>query len=78
MKNLLIVFVLVVAGVGGLGYYLGWFHFTSESTSGESHIGVTVDKDKVKDAENKMLEKAKSLEHQLKDKGTAPTEKSTK
>jgi hypothetical protein len=78
MKNLLIVIVLVVAGIGGLGYYRGWFHFTSDSTAGENHIGITVDKDKVKEDEKKVLEKEKALEQQLKNKGTAPTEKSNK
>jgi len=68
MRNLLIVFVLVVACVVGLGYYQEWFHFTSNS--------VTVDTDKIKADEKKALEKAKALEHQLKDKATAPTEKS--
>ena len=32
MKGLLIVLVLIVAGVVGLGFYQGWFHFTSGTT----------------------------------------------
>ena len=46
MKPLLIVLVLVVAGFVGLGFYLGWFHFASDSADDKPNITLTVDPDK--------------------------------
>ena len=43
MNRLLIVLVLIVAGVGGLGYYLGWFRIGSDSADGTTHVTLTVD-----------------------------------
>jgi hypothetical protein len=69
MKRLIFVLVLVVVGVGCLGFYLGWFHLTTETTSdGKSNITVTVDKDKIKDDEQKAKDKAKEIGHDAKDK----------
>lgn len=57
MKGLLIVVVLIVAGVVGMGYYLGWFHFDVERTNGASHITLTVEQKKIQDDEKKAAEK---------------------
>lgn len=63
MKNFLIVLVLAAVCVACLGFYMGWFHFTSDSSDGQSHIGVTVDKDKFSADEKKALDKGKQLGH---------------
>jgi hypothetical protein len=59
MTRFLGVLVLIVAGVLCLGLYLGWFHFDSETTGGQSHITLTVDKDKIKADENKVIDKVR-------------------
>jgi uncharacterized protein HemX len=68
MKRLLSVLVLVVAGVVGLGFYLGWFQVASDSADHKIHITATVDKDKFQEDEKKALEKVQDLGHQVKDK----------
>jgi hypothetical protein len=59
MTRFLGVLVLIVAGVVCLGLYLGWFHFGSESTEGQTHITFSVDKDKIKADENKVIDKVR-------------------
>src|ERR1043166_7564800 len=87
MKRLLCVLVVGVAGVVGLGFYLGWFHVASDRADHKVHITATVDKDKFQEDEKKALEKVQDwghqvkdkvhdLGHQEKDKAAAPTEKS--
>ena len=59
MRKLLLVVVLLVAGVVALGVYQGWFHFSSgdDKNPGKVDIGVTIDKDKIKDDAEKAKAK---------------------
>jgi hypothetical protein len=76
MKRLFVLLVLVAAGVACLGFYLGWFHLTTETTTdGKSNITVTVDKDKIHDDKEKAKDKAKSLEKDVKDKAAETVNK---
>ncbi|MDB5321423.1 MAG: hypothetical protein JWN40_3054 [Phycisphaerales bacterium] len=78
MKRLFVLLVLVAAGVACLGFYLGWFQLTTETTSdGKSNITVTVDKDKIHDDKQKAEDKAKSIERDVKEK-TAETVNKTR
>jgi hypothetical protein len=75
MNRVLIVCVLIVAGIAGLGFYLGWFTFTSDSTDGKGHIGVTIDKAKFDKDEKEAQKKLRDMGDHLKGKATTPTEK---
>jgi hypothetical protein len=44
MARMLLVFVLIVAVGAGLGFYMGWFHFSSGSDGSSAHVTVSVDK----------------------------------
>jgi len=68
MKSLLFVFVLLAAGVVGLGFYLGWFHMGWDRAADKDHVTVTVDEKKIQEDKKKAEEKAHELEHQVKDK----------
>jgi hypothetical protein len=57
MNRLLTVLVLLVACVVGLGYYLGWFRFESESSDGTTHITLTVEQKKIQEDEKKAVER---------------------
>lgn len=72
MTRVLFVLVLLVAGFVGLSYYLGWFHLVSGNEDGNPHITVTMDKDKIKADEKKVLD----VVHPGPAKAPAPTEKS--
>jgi hypothetical protein len=54
MTRFLGVLVIVVAIVACLGYFLGWFTFSSDNTDGKTHITVNVDKDKIKETGKKI------------------------
>jgi hypothetical protein len=56
MKRLLVVFVLAVAGVVGLGFYLGWFQLASDSAGEKPNITFTVDPDKFQEDKEKARE----------------------
>jgi hypothetical protein len=75
MNRLLVGLVLVVAVVVGLGFYRGWFDAATDSADGKSHLNITVDKDKIKEDEEKVVKKIHNVEHQVKDKVTAPAVK---
>jgi len=76
LKGMFVALVLLVAVVVGLGFYRGWWSLASNSTDTTVHLNVTVDKDKLQEDKNNALEKVQHLGHQMKDKPSAPTEKS--
>ena len=69
MNRFFVVIILIVVGIGCLGFYLGWFRIGSDSGGdGKTHVTLTVDQNKIKADENKALEKVQSIGH----KGTEP------
>jgi len=67
MRGLLFVLFLLVAGVAGLGYYRGWFGFTSTGADGKTNITLTVDQNKIKADEKKAEEKVHEFGRQKKE-----------
>ncbi len=57
MKRLLFVLLLIVVAVGAVGFYLGWFHIGSETVDGKTNVTFSMDQNKIKTDENKVLEK---------------------
>jgi hypothetical protein len=76
MNRFLIVLLLLVAGVVGLGFYLGWFHLSTSSTDQKTNITITVDQDKIREDEEKAKEKVQEAGQKLKERTGAGTEKS--
>jgi hypothetical protein len=64
MNRFFIAIVLIVVGIGCVGFYLGWFRVGSDSGDGKTHITLTVDQNKIKADENKALEKMHGVGHQ--------------
>ncbi len=67
MKKLLAVIVLLLAGVA-VGFYRGWFNFSTNGTDEKPGATVTVDKDKIHADEKKAKEKLQGLGQDVKDK----------
>jgi hypothetical protein len=69
MKRLFFLLVLAAVAIGVLGFYQGWFALTTSTTvDGKQNLGVTVDKDKIKDDAAKAEQKTKDLAEKAKDK----------
>jgi hypothetical protein len=68
MRRLLILFVLVVAAVGGVGFYRGWFHLSQGGGDEHSPLPVVVDRDKIEQDKEKAKEKVQALEKKIGDK----------
>lgn len=68
MKNLFGVVVLLLICIVCLGFYQGWFHFSTNSTGQKSSATVTVDKDKIQADEVKVKEKIGELGQKAKEK----------
>ena len=71
MKQLLIVLAIILVAIVGFGFYEGWFHYSTASTNSDASGTITVDKDKLKEDEDKV----RDLGNKLKDKSAAPTDK---
>lgn len=71
MNRVLIAMILIVAGLLGLGFYLKWFGVASESDANKGSMTFTMDKDKIKEDKDKVVDKAADLGKQLKDKVVA-------
>jgi hypothetical protein len=67
MKALLILFVALVAGIAGLGFYRGWFSFASDSADAKSHITLSMDKGKMQADEKTAIAKVEDFGRQVKD-----------
>jgi Flp pilus assembly protein TadB len=75
MGRLLFVLVVLVAGVAGLGFFLGWFQLSTDRTEQKTNITITVDQDKIQEDEKKAKEKIQEVEKKVKDKVGAVTDK---
>ena len=74
MKNLLALIGLVVVGVGGLGWYLGWYQIGTEPASnGHRHIEVDVNTKKIAEDLKKGQKKVGEILHTDDGKGTTVT-----
>jgi hypothetical protein len=73
----LVLFLLIVAGIAGLGYYRGWFNFSSDSNNNKPNITMSVDKDKIREDKDKTVEEVQSLGQRAKDKVTMTTQVTT-
>jgi hypothetical protein len=56
MKAFLFVVVLLVVGVVGLGFYRGWFLFSSDTDKADHKVNATftVDEDKIREDKEKV------------------------
>ncbi|MFH1634655.1 MAG: hypothetical protein ABIG63_11705 [Chloroflexota bacterium] len=61
MTRMLLTLVLIVAVVAGLGFYMGWFHFSSGSDGNISHVTVSMDKDQIQEDKDKAVDKVQDL-----------------
>jgi hypothetical protein len=61
MNRLLFALVLAVAGVVGLGFYMGWFRVGTDSSDGATHITFTVNSGQIKADENGALERVRDI-----------------
>jgi hypothetical protein len=55
--KLFFVLILLVVAVGAVGFYLGWFHIGSETIDGTTNVTFSVNQNKIKTDENKVVEK---------------------
>ncbi|HWY85338.1 MAG TPA: hypothetical protein VNX28_01370 [Gemmataceae bacterium] len=74
MTRFLGALVIIVVIIGCIGLYLGWFSFGSDNSDGKTHITITVDKDKIKEDRNEVVEKIKGIGHKTTE-TTAPAPK---
>lgn len=74
MSRILFALALLVVVVLGLGFYLGWFHFSAESTDHKSNTTFTIDQDKIREDGEKVKEKVQEAGQQVKERVGARTE----
>ena len=73
MRGLIAFVVVLLVAIGCLGFYRGWFAFSSENAEHKSHMTLTVDQDKIQADEKTAKEKVQNLGHKVKDEtGKAP------
>ncbi len=61
MRSFSLIIVVLLVGVGCLGFYLGWFHLGTESSDGKTHVTFTVDQEKIKADESAAVDKVQSV-----------------
>ena len=73
MKNLCTLVVLLVIGIGVLGYFRDWFQLSSDSTDKDATFHLTVDKEKLKEDEEKAKQHLQEAGNVLKEKAKEVT-----
>jgi hypothetical protein len=68
MRGWFFVLVLLVVGVGALGYYQGWFNFSTAKTEKGVNVNVSVDKEKMGADKERAKEKLGQFTGQIKEK----------
>ena len=75
MKTLFGVIVLLLVGIAALGFYRGWFHFSTNSAEQKSSATFTVDQDKLHADEGKARDAVEEFGHKAKEKTAVPADK---
>jgi hypothetical protein len=73
MKNLCTLVVFLVIAISVLGYYRDWFQFSSDSTDKEATFHLTVDKERLKEDEEKAKQQLQEAGNVLKEKAKEVT-----
>jgi predicted negative regulator of RcsB-dependent stress response len=60
--------VLFLVGIVGVGFYQGWFNFSTNSTDQGSSATITVDQNKIRADEGKAKEKVEEFGQKVKGK----------
>jgi hypothetical protein len=68
MRTLMLAVVLLAIGIAGLGYYRGWFAFSTSSTGQTPSATITVDKNKFHEDEQKAKDGVQGLGQKAEDK----------
>jgi hypothetical protein len=76
MKRFLVVLVLLMAALIGLGFYLGWFDLSTQSTGQKTYVTVTVDRKRIREDAKTAKEKVQDVGQKVKEKIGAGTQKS--
>jgi hypothetical protein len=76
MKRVLVVLLVLVIAVVGLGFYQGWFAFSTGGSDEKPNATITIDKDKFRQDEKKAEEKIKEAGEAIKEKTGMGGEKS--
>jgi hypothetical protein len=74
MKTLLVVAALLLVGIAGLGFYLGWFGLSTGGSDEKPTATVTVDTDKIHADEETAKEKLQDVGQAVKEKTNDLTE----
>jgi len=75
MNRIVIVLLLLVIGVVALGFYQGWFHFSTGQAGDKSSMTITVDQDKIRKDKDQAVEKTQEAGQSIKEKTGSATEK---
>lgn len=76
MKRLFVLVLVLAVGIVGLGFYLGWFQFSTGGTDDKPNVTFTVDKDKIEKDKKKAEEELQKAGQTVKEKIGSGTEKS--
>ena len=76
MKRFFVLVLLLAACIVGLGFYLGWFQFSTGGTDDKPNVTFTVDKDKIEKDKKKAEEELQKAGQTVKEKIGGGTEKS--
>ncbi len=75
MRRLFVLFVLLLVGIAGLGFYQGWFQLSSENGDRKSSVTFSVDENMIQKDEERAKEKINDLGHKVKEKTGSQTGK---
>jgi hypothetical protein len=75
MRGLLALCVLLVIAIAVVGYYRDWFTVASTNDNQKTNIQVTVDKEKIKEDEQRAKEKLQKMGSQIKEEAGKISEK---
>ncbi len=67
MRSLMCIVVLLLIGIAGLGYYRGWFAFSTNSADQSPSATLTVDKNKFHEDEQKAKDEVQSAAQKAKE-----------
>ena len=77
MRGFLFLLVLLAIGVVGVGLYRGWFQVSTNKGDDRSTVSVTMDKNKIKEDEEKVKDKVQDISRQAKDKTSSQKEQAS-